>query len=263
MTTTTDGAAAPSSEMRVAVEARALTKTYEDHGEDVLALNDVDLEVGQGEFIAVMGPSGSGKSTLLHLLGALDAPTSGEVFIAGRSLATLSRSQLAALRRDEIGFVFQLFNLIPSLTVSENIALPSIAAGERPPVYRERLQEMLDLTGLAGKADRYPSQISGGEQQRVAVARALVRQPAVLLADEPTGNLDTRTGDALLELFSACNKFGQTIVLVTHDPKVASAADRVLFMRDGAFVEEAPLRTRDASIAELVRVEEPPVRRSG
>ncbi len=262
MTTTTGGASAPASEMRTAVEARSLTKTYEDHGTDVVALNDVDLEVGEGEFVAVMGPSGSGKSTLLHLLGALDAPTSGEVFIAGRSLGSLSRSELAALRRDEVGFVFQLFNLIPSLTVSENIALPLIAAGQRPSSYRERLDELLDLTGLAGKADRYPSQISGGEQQRVAVARALVRQPAVVLADEPTGNLDTRTGDALLELFAACNKFGQTIVLVTHDPKVASAADRVLFMRDGSFVEEAPLRNRDASIAELVRVEDP-VRRSG
>ena len=247
--------------MTIAVEARGLTKTYEDHGTDVLALNDVDLEVGEGEFVAVMGPSGSGKSTLLHLLGALDAPSSGEVLIAGRSLASLSRSELAALRRDEIGFVFQLFNLIPSLTVSENIALPAIAAGERAGAYRERLDELLELTGLAAKADRYPSQISGGEQQRVAVARALVRQPAVVLADEPTGNLDTRTGDALLELFSACHKFGQTIVLVTHDPKVASAADRVLFMRDGTFVEEAPLRPRDASIADLVRVEDP-VRRS-
>ena len=127
----------------------------------------------------------------------------------------------------------------------------------------ERLDELLELTGLAGKADRYPSQISGGEQQRVAVARALIRQPAVVLADEPTGNLDTRTGDALLELFSACNKFGQTIVLVTHDPKVASAADRVLFMRDGSFVEETTLRQTGAEIAELVRLEDPGVRRSG
>lgn len=249
--------------MTIAVEARGLVKTYTDHGEAVVALNDVDLEVGEGEFVAVMGPSGSGKSTLLHLLGALDRPTSGEVFIAGRSLASLSRAQLAALRRDEIGFVFQLFNLIPSLTVAENIALPSISAGERPSAYEERLDELLDLTGLAGKADRYPTQISGGEQQRVAVARALIRQPAVVLADEPTGNLDTRTGDALLELFSACNKFGQTIVLVTHDAKVASAADRVLFMRDGAFVEETPLRQRSADVAELVRLEDPGVRRSG
>jgi putative ABC transport system ATP-binding protein len=249
--------------MTIAVEARALTKQYKDNDVDVHALRDVDLEVGQGEFVAVMGPSGSGKSTLLHLLGALDAPSSGEVLIAGRSLASLSRSELAALRRDEIGFVFQLFNLIPSLTVAENISLPAIAAGERPSAFDTRLEELLGLTGLGGKADRYPSQISGGEQQRVAVARALMRQPAVVLADEPTGNLDTKTGDALLELFSQCNKVGQTIVLVTHDPKVASAADRVLFMRDGAFVEEAPLRPRRSDIAELVRLEDPGARKSG
>jgi putative ABC transport system ATP-binding protein len=249
--------------MTLSVEARSLVKTYRDNDVDVHALNDVDLEVGEGEFVAVMGPSGSGKSTLLHLLGALDRPTSGEVLIAGRRLASLSRTELAAVRCDEIGFVFQLFNLIPSLTVAENISLPSIAAGERPSAYRERLEELLDLTGLAGKADRYPTQISGGEQQRVAVARALVRRPAVVLADEPTGNLDTKTGDALLDLFSKCNEVGQTIVLVTHDPKVASAADRVLFMRDGAFVEEAPLRPRGAELGELVRLEDPAGRRSG
>ena len=179
------------------------------------------------------------------------------MFIAGRSLASLSKADLAALRRDEIGFVFQLFNLIPSLSVAENIALPSIAAGERPAAYKDRLDELLDLTGLSGKADRFPSQISGGEQQRVAVARALIRKPAVVLADEPTGNLDTKTGDALLDLFAACHRAGQSIVLVTHDPKVASAADRVLFMRDGAFVEEAPLRPHRHELAELVRVEDP------
>ena len=244
--------------MTVAVEARGLTKLYRDQGAEVAALRDVDLEVGEGEFVAVMGPSGSGKSTLLHLLGALDKPTSGEVLIAGRSLASLSKTELAKLRRDEIGFVFQLFNLIPSLSVAENIALPAIAAGERPPAYRDRMAELLDLIGLQGKADRFPSQISGGEQQRVAVARALVRQPAVVLADEPTGNLDTKTGDALLDLFAACNRAGQSIVLVTHDPKVASAADRVLFMRDGSFVEEAPLRPhRRDDLAELVRLEDP------
>jgi putative ABC transport system ATP-binding protein len=248
--------------MTIAVEARALSKSYDDQGTEVFALNDVDLEVGEGEFVAVMGPSGSGKSTLLHLLGALDAPTSGEVLIAGRSLASLSKSDLAKLRRDEVGFVFQLFNLIPSLSVAENIALPCIAAGQRPSAYKARLEELLDLTGLSGKAERFPTQISGGEQQRVAVARALIRQPAVVLADEPTGNLDTKTGDALLELFGACHKAGQSIVLVTHDPKVASAADRVLFMRDGTFVEEAPLRRDRQELADLVQLGESP-RRTG
>jgi putative ABC transport system ATP-binding protein len=249
--------------MTIAVEARALSKSYTDQGAEVHALRDTDLEVAAGEFVAVMGPSGSGKSTLLHLLGALDAPTSGEVLIAGRSLASRSKSELAKLRRDQIGFVFQLFNLIPSLTVSENIALPAIAAGERPASYGDRVRELLTLIGLEGKQDRFPSQISGGEQQRVAVARALVREPSVVLADEPTGNLDTKTGDSLLELFASCNKVGQTIVLVTHDPKVASAADRVLFMRDGTFVEETPLRPHRAeAIGELVRLEDPGARRS-
>ncbi len=223
----------------IAVEGHGITKSYDDQGNEVFALRDVDIEVGEGEFVAVMGPSGSGKSTLLHLLGALDAPTAGEVAVRGHPLAAMSKSELAMLRRDEIGFVFQLFNLIPSLSVAENIALPCMAAGERPSAY----------------ADRLPTQISGGEQQRVAVARALIRKPAVVLADEPTGNLDTKTGDALLDLFGACHKAGQTIVLVTHDPKVASAADRVLFMRDGTFVEEAPLRREAAALKDLVRLE--------
>jgi putative ABC transport system ATP-binding protein len=240
----------------IAVEGRELTKKYNDSGgEEVFALRDVDIEVAEGEFVAVMGPSGSGKSTLLHLLGALDAPSSGQVLVAGRSLASLSKSELATLRRDEIGFVFQLFNLIPSLSVAENIALPCMAAGQRASAYQSRLDELLEITGLAGKADRLPTQISGGEQQRVAVARALIRKPAVVLADEPTGNLDTRTGDALLELFGECHKTGQTIVLVTHDPKVASAADRILFMRDGAFEEETTLRRDAEKISKLVRLE--------
>lgn len=248
--------------MTIAVEARELSKSYDDQGAEVFALQDVDLEVDEGEFVAVMGPSGSGKSTLLHLLGALDAPTSGDVLVAGRPLASLSKTELATLRRDQIGFVFQFFNLIPSLSVAENISLPCIAAGDRPGGYEERLAELLDLTGLSDKRDRYPTQISGGEQQRVAVARALIRQPAVVLADEPTGNLDTKTGDALLDLFAACHKVGQTIVLVTHDPKVASAADRVLFMRDGSFVEETPLRRGIAEIGDLVRLEDPRARRT-
>jgi putative ABC transport system ATP-binding protein len=214
----------------------------------------VDLEVAPGEFVAVMGPSGSGKSTLLHMLGGLDVPTSGEVLVDGRSLATLSRGQRAVLRRSHIGFVFQLYNLIPSLTVEENVALPAIAAGASPSSYKERLDELLALVGLADKLDRFPPQLSGGEQQRVAIARALVQEPAVVLADEPTGNLDSRTGEELLDLFTRCNAGGQTIVLVTHDPKVASAAQRVFFMRDGAFVEETELKDTRYDLTELVRI---------
>ncbi len=248
--------------MNVAVEARSIVKVFRDNEVDVHALRGVDLEVTRGEFVAVMGPSGSGKSTLLHLLGGLDVPTSGEVVIDGRAIASLSRTQLARLRRDQIGFVFQLYNLIPSLTVAENVALPAIAAGQTPRAYAERLDELLALIGLADKHDRFPSQLSGGEQQRVAIARALIREPAVVLADEPTGNLDSRTGDELLDLFSSCHANGQTIVLVTHDSKVASAAQRVLFMRDGIFVEEAELKTSAQALTELVQLgEEQPSKR--
>lgn len=240
--------------MTTAVEARALVKVYRDQDVDVHALRGVDLDVARGEFVAVMGPSGCGKSTLLHLLGALDEPTSGEVLVDGKSVASMSRGQRAALRRNHIGFVFQLYNLIPSLTAEENVALPAIAAGEAPSSYKERLDELLGLVGLAGKHDRFPPQLSGGEQQRVAIARALVREPAVVLADEPTGNLDSRTGEELLDLFTRCNESGQTIVLVTHDPKVASAAQRVLFMRDGAFVESTELNIAKHDLTELVRM---------
>jgi putative ABC transport system ATP-binding protein len=240
--------------MTVAVEGRSLVKVFRDDEVDVRALNDVDIEVGESEFVSVMGPSGCGKSTLLHLLGGLDVPTSGEVLIDGQPLAALSRKQLAAVRRDQIGFVFQLYNLIPSLTVAENIGLPAIAAGRAPISYAEKLRELVSLIGLEGKNDRFPSQLSGGEQQRVAVARALIRDPAVLLADEPTGNLDSRTGDDLLDLFSRCHSNGQTIVLVTHDPKVAAAAQRVLFMRDGAFVEETELKPTEQALTDLVQL---------
>ena len=251
--------------MTLAVEARALVKKYRDQEVDVHALRGVDIEVSRGEFVAVMGPSGSGKSTLLHLLGGLDVPTSGEVSIDGETLAILSKERLATLRRNKIGFVFQLYNLIPSLTVDENVALPAIAAGESPKSLRQRVNELLGLVGLAGKTDRFPSQLSGGEQQRVAVARALIREPAVVLADEPTGNLDSRTGEELLELLVRCNAGGQTIVLVTHDSRVASAARRVLFMRDGAFVEETELQQTSQELTDLVQMgdENPAPRRRG
>lgn len=251
--------------MTITVEARALVKVYRDQEEDVHALRGVDLEVADGEFLAVMGPSGSGKSTLLHMLGALDVPTSGEVLIDGQPLAALSRGRLAGLRRSKIGFVFQLYNLIPSLTVEENVALPAIAAGHSPTSYSGRLDELLALVGLANKKDRLPPQLSGGEQQRVAVARALIQEPAVVLADEPTGNLDSRKGEELLDLFTRCHDNGQTIVLVTHDPKVASAAQRVLFMRDGMFVEEAELKATAHDMTELVQLgdEKPSANRRG
>ena len=198
------------------------------------ALDGVSLAVAPGAFVAVMGPSGSGKSTLLHLLGGLDTPTSGEVVVEGRPLSQLSDRELTLVRRRRIGFVFQFFNLVPVLNVEENIALPATIAGRRPDQYRERVDAVVRLVGLDGQRRQIPAQLSGGEQQRVAIARALFIEPAVLLADEPTGALDTGTGTQILELLRRVrDERGATILMVTNDDAVAGQADRVLQIRDG------------------------------
>jgi len=240
------------------LEAHNLQKTYRNDGVAVPALRGVDLSVEPGEFVAVMGPSGCGKSTLLHLLAGLDQPTEGEVLLDGRRLNDLSESQRAVLRRRTVGFVFQAYNLIPNLTVADNVDLPGLLAGRPPAEVARRRDELLAALGLADKPDAFPSQLSGGQQQRVAIARALINAPTVLLADEPTGNLDSRSGNEVLTLLRQFNAQGQTIVLVTHDPKVASFAGRVIFMRDGRFVSEMrPRRSGDPAqvIARLVEVE--------
>ena len=240
------------------LEAHNLQKTYRNDGVAVSALRGVDLSVEPGEFVAVMGPSGCGKSTLLHLLAGLDQPTEGEVLLDGRRLNDLSESQRAVLRRRTVGFVFQAYNLIPNLTVADNVDLPGLLAGRPPAEVARRRDELLAALGLADKPDAFPSQLSGGQQQRVAIARALINAPTVLLADEPTGNLDSRSGNEVLTLLRQFNAQGQTIVLVTHDPKVASFAGRVIFMRDGRFVSEMrPRRSGDPAqvIARLVEVE--------
>jgi putative ABC transport system ATP-binding protein len=181
-----------------------------------------------------MGPSGSGKSTLLHLLGGLDEPTSGEVFLEGRPLSGLPDREITLARRGSVGFVFQFFNLVPVLTVAENIALPRVIAGDRPEAYRERLDAVIAQIGLEDCADKLPSQISGGQQQRTAIARAIFPEPAVVLGDEPTGNLDTRTGRQVLELLKSLQvDHGQTIVIVTHDPRAAAYGDEVIYLEDG------------------------------
>ena len=228
--------------MTVAVEARELSKIYEDEGEAVVALNSVDLVLEAGEFVAVMGPSGSGKSTLLHLLGGLDRPDVGEVLVDNRSLNRLSAEQLAALRNRRIGFVFQFFNLIPNLTLEENILLPATIAGVPERQIRPTLSQLLEETGLEGKRRRFPAQLSGGEQQRAAVARALIMSPAIVLADEPTGNLDTRAGQEVLALLSRYHAAGQTMILVTHDARIAAGAQRVISLRDGRIVDDTRLR---------------------
>ena len=236
------------------VKARGLTKTYEGDGATVRALDEVDVDIERGEFVAIMGPSGCGKSTLLHMLGALDVPDDGEVLLGGQQLSKLSRANLAAIRRRHIGFVFQFFNLIPSLTVGENVSFPAALDGVHESVVAARRDELLALLGITERVDKLPAQLSGGEQQRVAIARALINTPDLVLADEPTGNLDRRSGADVMSLLRRFNEEGQTMVVVTHDPSVASHARRVLFMRDGQLVDETRLKAPGQTSAVLSRL---------
>jgi putative ABC transport system ATP-binding protein len=222
-----------------AIRARRLSKVYGEGETAVHALAGVDLEVARGEMVAIMGPSGSGKSTLLHLIGALDTPTRGTVSIARRRFDNLSDGELTLLRREKIGFVFQFFNLLPALSAEENVVLPALISGRRDSAIRARARELLDRVGLAERADHLPAELSGGEQQRVSIARALLMDPELVLADEPTGNLDTTSSTEVLALLRELNrKEGHTIVLVTHDPTAASMAGRVIFLRDGRIAGE-------------------------
>ncbi len=234
------------------VTATDLTRRYGDGEAAVDALRGVSLAVKPGELVAVMGPSGSGKSTLMHLLAALDTPTSGDVTIAGEQVGKLSDREVTLLRRNHIGFVFQFFNLLPMLTAEENIALPLSIAGEKPdPAFFEQL---LDRVGLKDRRSHRPSELSGGQQQRVAIARALVSQPSVVFADEPTGNLDSKTGGEILELLrSSAKELDQTMVMVTHDAQAATIADRVMFLADGRIVEELPRSGATEILAAMAR----------
>ncbi|TDE56856.1 ABC transporter ATP-binding protein [Nonomuraea mesophila] len=226
-----------------------LVKIYQDGAIPVPAVRGVDLQVEPGEFIAIMGPSGSGKSTLVHMLGGLDARTSGEIWLDGKRVDTLSESAWALLRRKKVGFVFQFFNLVANMTVGDNVELPALLAGASPKVARERRESLLGALDLTDRADAAPAQLSGGEQQRVALARALANEPSLLLADEPTGNLDSRNTRDVLRLLGEVHKKGQTIVMVTHDARVAALADRVVSLFDGEIVDDGRLtrrRTRTA-----------------
>jgi putative ABC transport system ATP-binding protein len=219
------------------VAARELTRRYGEGDTAVDALRGVDLDVQQEKLTAVMGPSGSGKSTLMHILAALDKPTSGTVWIAGTNVGELNDSETTKLRREHIGFVFQFFNLLPMLTAEENVVLPLTIAGEKPD--KEWREELIKKVGLADRRTHRPAELSGGQQQRVAIARALISRPTVVFADEPTGNLDSKTSAEILELMrDSVESLGQTTVMVTHDPHAAAIADRILFLADGCIVRD-------------------------
>jgi putative ABC transport system ATP-binding protein len=239
-----------------ALTTRALTKVYGEGKTVVRALDGVDLEVGRGEMVAIMGPSGSGKSTLLHMLGALDTPSSGEILLGGERYDGLGEAALTRLRRDKIGFVFQFFNLLPTLSAEENVMLPALIAGRRDEATRERARALLGRVGLADRAHHLPSELSGGEQQRTSIARALLTEPEIVLADEPTGNLDTRSSGEVLELLRELNRAeGQTIVIVTHEPGAAAVAGRVMFLRDGRVAGEVEGGSTERVIEALGRLE--------
>jgi putative ABC transport system ATP-binding protein len=244
------------------VLCRQLSKVYRSDGVEVTALREIDLTINSGEFVAIMGPSGCGKSTLLHLLGGLDRPTAGEISFQGRRVDGLSETKWAILRRRQIGIVFQFFNLVTNLSVSGNVELPALLAGTSSSAAHRRRIALLDELGIGNLASAYPSTLSGGQQQRVALARALVNQPALLLADEPTGNLDSQSTREVLNLLRQMHASGQTIVMVTHDASVASIADRVISMRDGRIIDETafgagevPLKQSSQLFTDLFQME--------
>jgi putative ABC transport system ATP-binding protein len=225
--------------MAEVLQTTGLSKQYQMGEVMVDALRGVDFVVPQGQFVAIMGPSGAGKSTLLHLMGGLDTPSDGDIVLGGKQLAHLSDDEITIVRRRQVGFIFQFFNLLPTLSAAENVALPLLIDGKRIEGYASRIDELLDLVGLSGRKEHRPDQLSGGEQQRVAIARAFVTDPKIVLADEPTGNLDSNSGATVLELLRrTCKDLDATVVMVTHDPRAASYADRVVFLKDGRTVRE-------------------------
>jgi putative ABC transport system ATP-binding protein len=235
------------------VQTQNLSKIYGAGATTVTALDRVNIKISNGEFVAIMGPSGCGKSTLLHLLGGLDTPTKGEVIIDGASIAEMPDDQLTELRRRKIGFVFQFFNLIPVLTAAENAALPVTLDGVKPAEAAAKAKEWLSRFGLGERTSSRPDQLSGGQQQRVAIARALVAEPSLILADEPTGNLDTHAGDEIAGLLRDVSKqYNRTIIMVTHDPRIAAYADRIIFLKDGKVVDETLLERKNTKREQMV-----------
>jgi ABC-type lipoprotein export system ATPase subunit len=230
------------------IDVHDLHKNFQLGGQWIQALNGVALEIPAGQFVAIMGPSGSGKSTLLYMLGGLDRPDSGEITVAGHRLDGMQSDDLAQFRRETVGFIFQAFHLIPTLTALQNVALPGIFAGMPADEREERALRLLTRLGMGERIDHRPSQLSGGQQQRVAIARALFNNPPIIMGDEPTGALDSRTGQTVLQMLrSLCSRQGKTIIVVTHDPGVAQYADRMLHLKDGCIIEDRPI-TRSEEI---------------
>lgn len=237
--------------MKYVVDVRNITKTYVLGEIQVKALRGVSFAIAPGEFVAIMGASGSGKSTLMNILGCLDQPTSGEYYLNGRELSKLSGSELARLRNKELGFVFQSYNLLPRLDAVRNVELPLIYAGVSSSERRERALAALKRVGLAERARHRPVELSGGQQQRVAIARALINEPKLLLADEPTGNLDTASSIEIMQIFQELNQRGITVILVTHEEDIAAFAKRILRFRDGLLIEDAPSEGKEAVAHEV------------
>ncbi|RPI90816.1 MAG: ABC transporter ATP-binding protein [Chloroflexi bacterium] len=239
------------------ITTQNLTKIFGSGPTAVTALDRVNLSVNTGEFVAIMGPSGCGKSTLLHLIGGLDRPSNGKVIIEDTSIAEMDDDRLTELRRRKIGFVFQFFNLIPVLNAVENAALPVTLDGVKPAEAQKNAAEWLARFGLSDRLSSRPDQLSGGQQQRVAIARALAAEPALILADEPTGNLDTRSGDEIASLLrDVAKKYGRTVIMVTHDPRIAAYADRIIFLKDGRVVDETVLERRNGAAAVEKKIKE-------
>lgn len=220
------------------IDLKKVSKKYEMGDEEFYALKDISLKINKGEFVAIIGPSGSGKSTLMHVIGLLDKPTSGEVFLEGEEVHNLSEIKQAELRNKHIGFIFQVFNLLPRTSALENVEMPLIYSGIARKEREERAAKALEIVGLKEKLQNKPSQLSGGQQQRVAIARALINNPSIILADEPTGNLDSKSGEEILSLLSRLNNEGNTIVVVTHDLDIAKRARRVIAIRDGEIIKD-------------------------
>ena len=236
------------------VELRNVSKIYRLGGEEIRALDDVSLDIDAGEFISIIGPSGSGKSTSMHILGCLDSPSKGTIKLDGTMIQNASSRQLAAIRNRKIGFVFQFFNLLPKLNIQQNVELPMIYSGISGRERKERAEKALEAVDLGNRAKHRPSQLSGGQQQRAAIARALVNDPKIVFADEPTGNLDSHTGNAILELFRRLSQQGRTIVLVTHDPEISAVTPRRIEIRDGKIAEKV-----DPTLAGLDRIPPRPI----